>query len=99
MQPFGEATLGKAGLVVIPIIVACSTFGSANGGIYTSSRSMFGAAKDRLLPDVLSGLHTQYRTPVPAIIYLVSLIMPMYSKCTLEHALYIIIYKTIWVTI
>ena len=47
---------------------------------------MFGAAKDRLLPDVLSGLHTQYRTPVPAIIYLVSLKCQLvYSKCRLMH--------------
>ena len=47
---------------------------------------MFGAAKDRLLPDVLSGLHTQYRIPVPAIIYLVSLKCQLvYSKCRFMH--------------
>ena len=40
LQPFGEATLGKAGLIVIPILVAFSTFGAANGGTYTSSRSV-----------------------------------------------------------
>ena len=72
MQPFGDATLGKAGLVIIPIFVAFSTFGAANGSIYTSSRQIFGAARDRLLPDSLSGLHTKYKTPVPAIILLVS---------------------------
>ena len=71
VQPFGEATLGKAGLIVIPILVAFSTFGAANGGTYASSRSVYGAAKDHLLPDCLSGLHTHYRTPVPAILFLV----------------------------
>ena len=64
--------MGKAGLIVIPILVAFSTFGAANGGTYTSSRSVYGAAKDHLLPDFLSGLHTHYRTPVPAILFLVS---------------------------
>ena len=71
VQPFGEATLGKAGLIVIPILVAFSTFGAANGGTYASSRSVYGAAKDHFLPDCLSGLHTHYRTPVPAILFLV----------------------------
>ena len=72
MQPFGDATLGKAGLIIIPIFVAFSTFGAANGSVYTSSRLIFGAARDHLLPDSLSGLHTKYKTPVPAIILLVS---------------------------
>ena len=72
LQPFGEATLGKTGLVVIPVLVAFSTFGAANGTIFTSSRATFGAAKDRLLPDFLSGLHAKYRTPIPAIIFMVS---------------------------
>ena len=72
LQPFGDATLGNAGLVIIPIFVAFSTFGAANGSVYTSSRLIFGAARDRLLPDFLSGLHTKYKTPVPAIILLVS---------------------------
>ena len=71
MQPFGEVTLGIPGLVIIPILVAVSTFGAANASIYASSRLIFGAARDRLLPDCLSGLHTKYKTPVPAIILLV----------------------------
>ena len=71
-QTFGEATLGKAGLVVIPILVAVSTFGTANLSIYASSRLIFGAARDGLLPEFLSGLHTKYKTPVPALVLLVS---------------------------
>ena len=72
IQPFGEATLGKTGLVVIPILVSFSTFGAANGAIYITSRLIFGAARDHLLPEFLSSLHTKFRTPVPAIILLVS---------------------------
>ena len=78
MQPFGEVTMGKAGLVVIPILVALSTFGAANGSVYTSSRLIFGAAREGLLPDCLSGLHTKYKTPVPALILLVG----ASCKCT-----------------
>ena len=71
MQPFGNATLGKAGLVLIPIFVAVSTFGAANLSIYQSSRLTFAAARDGVLPDFLSGLHTKYKTPVPALVLLV----------------------------
>ena len=71
LQPFGAATLGKAGLIVIPILVSFSTFGAANGSIYITSRLIFGAARDNLLPDFLRGLHVKRRTPVPALILLV----------------------------
>ena len=56
---------------MIPILVALSTFGAANMSVYSSSRLIFGAARDHLLPDFLSGLHTKYRTPIPALILLV----------------------------
>ena len=56
---------------MIPILVAFSTFGAANGSIYISSRLIFGAARDSLLPDFLSGLHVKYKTPIPALIFLV----------------------------
>ena len=82
LQPFGDATLGKAGLVLIPIFVAFSTFGAANGSVYTSSRLIFGAARDHLLPDSLSGLHTKYKTPVPATLFLVSSLIMILSVTT-----------------
>ena len=82
MQPFGEATLGKAGLIVIPILVSFSTFGAANGSIYITSRLIFGAARDNLLPDFLRSLHTKRRTPVPALILLVrTIILKYYVYC------------------
>ena len=56
---------------MIPILVALTTFGAANGSVYLSSRLIFGAARDCFLPDFLSGLHNKYRTPVPALIMLV----------------------------
>ena len=72
LQPFGAATLGKAGLIVIPILVSFSTFGAANGSIYITSRLIFSAARDNLLPDFLRGLYIKRRTPVPALILLVT---------------------------
>lgn len=38
MQTFGEAVLGKAGLVIIPLLVAVSTLGAANEMLYGASR-------------------------------------------------------------
>lgn len=80
LQPFGAATLGKAGLIVIPILVSFSTFGAANGSIYITSRLIFGAARDNLLPDFLRGLHVKRRTPIPALILLVRATMVIFEE-------------------
>ena len=45
LQPFGKAVMGKAGLVVIPLLVALATFGTNLSDVYASSRyeqSLFG---------------------------------------------------------
>ena len=68
--PFGKATLGTAGLVIIPLLVAFSTFGAANGNVFAGSRIMLSTARDGLLLDALSGLHRTFRTPVPGVIVL-----------------------------
>ena len=70
-QPFGEATLGKAGLVIIPLLVAVAIFGSLIGTVFTGSRITFSAARDGFLPDFMSGLHRSSKTPLPAVILLV----------------------------
>ena len=33
--------MGDAGLVVIPVIVACSAFGAANASVFVASRYLF----------------------------------------------------------
>ncbi|XP_064393081.1 b(0,+)-type amino acid transporter 1-like [Halichondria panicea] len=65
---FGSAVLGRAGLVLFPLMVALSTCGASVGGVYSGSRVSFVAARDGMLPAFLSGLHTSYQTPLPAII-------------------------------
>ena len=68
--PFGKATLGTAGLVVIPILVAVSTFGTAAAGFYKGSRIVLSSAREGLLLDALSGVHRTFKTPIPAIVVL-----------------------------
>lgn len=73
-QPFGKVTIGTAGLVLVPLFVAVSTFGSSNGSIFTASRLIFVGAREGELPDVLSGLHVTAKTPIPSILLQVWLI-------------------------
>ena len=65
-------TIGTAGLVIIPLLVSISTFSSANGTVFSSSRVIFVAAREGHLPDFLSGVHGTARTPIPAILMQVS---------------------------
>uniref|UniRef100_A0A0N5AX82 Large neutral amino acids transporter small subunit 1 n=1 Tax=Syphacia muris TaxID=451379 RepID=A0A0N5AX82_9BILA len=52
----------------MPIFVACSTIGSANGVIFTSSRLFYVGAREGHMPLVLTMINKQTRTPIPAVI-------------------------------
>lgn len=54
----------------MPLFVACSTLGSANGVIFTSSRLFYVGAREDQMPIVLTMINKQTRTPVPAVIFL-----------------------------
>jgi L-type amino acid transporter 9 len=71
--PFAQKVIGKAGLIIIPILVSVSTFGSANGSIFVASRMIFAASRSSCLPSMLGGLHVKFGTPIPAIILTVIL--------------------------
>uniref|UniRef100_A0A7I5EBH6 AA_permease domain-containing protein n=1 Tax=Haemonchus contortus TaxID=6289 RepID=A0A7I5EBH6_HAECO len=52
----------------MPLFVACSTIGSANGVIFTSSRLFYVGAREGQMPQVLTMINKTTRTPIPAVI-------------------------------
>ncbi|CCD71657.1 Large neutral amino acids transporter small subunit 1 [Caenorhabditis elegans] len=52
----------------MPIFVACSTIGSANGVILTSSRLFYCGAREGQMPNVLTMVNKTTKTPIPAVI-------------------------------
>nr|XP_002737841.1 PREDICTED: Y+L amino acid transporter 2-like [Saccoglossus kowalevskii] len=64
---FGDKTLGSMAWLM-PVAVALSTFGAANGQAMALSRLIFVGARDGLMPDLLGMVHIQFMTPMPALI-------------------------------
>ncbi len=50
----------------MPLIVACSTFGSMNNGILAAARSVLAATRERHLPRFFSLIQLDLKTPIPA---------------------------------
>ncbi len=63
-QTFGNRLLGVMSWTM-PLFVACSTFGSVNGGIFASSRLFFVGARQGQFPRAMALLSTGSLTPVP----------------------------------
>uniref|UniRef100_A0A0N4ZBP1 Large neutral amino acids transporter small subunit 1 n=1 Tax=Parastrongyloides trichosuri TaxID=131310 RepID=A0A0N4ZBP1_PARTI len=53
----------------MPLFVACSTLGSANGVIFTSSRLFYVGAREGQMPLVLTMINKSTKTPIPAVIF------------------------------
>ena len=72
---FIEKSIGKRFVVIVPIIVAMTCFGSLNGTIFSGSRSILSASREGHLPKPLSYIHNERCTPIPALLFLLSLSM------------------------
>lgn len=68
---FGDKMLGFASFLM-PVFVACATFGSLNGAIFASSRLFFVGARAGHLPRAISLIDVKRLTPVPSLIFMVS---------------------------
>ena len=54
---------------LMPLSVAISTFGSANGTIFAAGRLCYVASREGHLCDILSFVHKDNLTPAPALLF------------------------------
>ena len=67
-QTFGTRMLGVMAWLM-PLSVAISTFGSANGTIFAAGRLCYVASREGHLVDILSFVHKENLTPAPALLF------------------------------
>ena len=65
---FVQRILGKKAAYIMPVFVALSCYGAANGNVFSCSRLTLAASREGHMPDVLSMVHRKRLTPIPAIL-------------------------------
>lgn len=83
---FIQETLGKKVAYLMPIFVALSCYGAANGTVFACGRLSLAAGRGGHLPQIMSMIHKTRHTPIPAIIMttIISLIMLIPDSSSLE---------------
>ena len=56
-------------VVIMPLFVACSCYGAANGSIFTNGRVVCSAAKEGHMPRFLATINEHFNTPLRAIMF------------------------------
>lgn len=72
LQSFGAKMFGNFNWLV-PVFVALSTFGGVNGILFTSSRLFLTGSQEGHLPEFFSYIHAKNMTPIPSLIFTVSI--------------------------
>lgn len=72
---WGERVLVAA--IILPIAVLFSTYGAANGSVFSGGRVVYCAGRNGHLPELLSYIHIRFLTPMPSMIFMngIALIM------------------------
>lgn len=80
-----ETAFGYIGLGVLAIAIIMGIFTGLNGFLMSSSRLLFSMGRSGIMPTVFSKLHSKYKTPYVAIIFLVvvALIAPWLGRTAL----------------
>ncbi|HLN65633.1 MAG TPA: APC family permease [Symbiobacteriaceae bacterium] len=70
---FGQAALGRVGMLAMAAVSALASVTSFNAGLMTASRFLYAMARDNAAPPALAKLHPDWATPWAAILTLFGL--------------------------
>ena len=77
-----QSAFGYIGLGVLAIAIIMGIFTGLNGFLMSASRLLFSMGRSGIMPTAFSKLHSKYKTPYVAIIFLVG----CYINCTLVRS-------------